>query len=98
MTSEDERVPTLQVTGLVRRFGGVTALGGVVLTVQPGQIRALIGPNGVARHPDQLRVGRRPWDEGSSGDRRGSSAKREGTYAAAAESPARSRHSASSTT
>lgn len=37
---------TLKVDGLVRRFGGVTALGGVSLTVEAGTIRALIGPNG----------------------------------------------------
>lgn len=36
----------LEVTGIVRRFGGVTALAGVDLTVAPGQVRALIGPNG----------------------------------------------------
>jgi len=36
----------LEVRGLVRRFGGVVALGGVDLTVEEGQVRALIGPNG----------------------------------------------------
>lgn len=42
----DATETTLVVDGLVRRFGGVTALGGVSLTVDAGQIRALIGPNG----------------------------------------------------
>lgn len=45
MTTGSE-ITTLAVDDLVRRFGGVTALGGVSLSVQAGQIRALIGPNG----------------------------------------------------
>src|SRR5690606_11976570 len=36
----------LTINGLVRRFGGVTALAGLVLSLKAGQIRALIGPNG----------------------------------------------------
>ncbi|MFJ6654315.1 ABC transporter ATP-binding protein [Microbacterium sp. NPDC091313] len=36
----------LAISGLVRRFGGVTALAGVDLTVKRGTTRALIGPNG----------------------------------------------------
>ncbi|MGL3148982.1 ABC transporter ATP-binding protein [Microbacterium sp. A82] len=36
----------LTINGLVRRFGGVTALAGVDLSLEAGQIRALIGPNG----------------------------------------------------
>ena len=36
----------LVIDGLTRRFGGVTALNAVSLTVPLGQTRALIGPNG----------------------------------------------------
>jgi len=36
----------LKVSGLVRRFGGVTALAGVDLALTRGTTRALIGPNG----------------------------------------------------
>lgn len=37
---------TLEVRGLVRRFGGVVALDAIDFGVEAGQIRALIGPNG----------------------------------------------------
>jgi branched-chain amino acid transport system ATP-binding protein len=39
----------LQVRGLCKRFGGVTAVSGVDFTVTAGQIKALIGPNGAGK-------------------------------------------------
>jgi ABC-type branched-subunit amino acid transport system ATPase component len=36
----------LEVDGVVKRFGGVTAVNGVSLTLAPGHIYGLIGPNG----------------------------------------------------
>ena len=36
----------LSVRGVVRRFGGITALNRVDLEIRPGEIFALIGPNG----------------------------------------------------
>jgi branched-chain amino acid transport system permease protein len=37
---------TLDIDGVTRRFGGVQALGGVSMTVRPGEVTAIIGPNG----------------------------------------------------
>src|SRR5689334_18836935 len=39
----------LEVRGLRRRFGGVTALDGADLTVEQGRITGLIGPNGAGK-------------------------------------------------
>ncbi|SDD26444.1 ABC transporter ATP-binding protein [Ruegeria marina] len=36
----------LEISGLTRRFGGVTALAGVDLSLLPGEVLGLIGPNG----------------------------------------------------
>ncbi len=38
--------PILEVSGVVKRFGGVTAVNGVSLALEPGRIYGLIGPNG----------------------------------------------------
>ncbi len=39
-------MPLLEVRGLVKHFLGVTAVGGVDLAVEPGELVSLIGPNG----------------------------------------------------
>ncbi len=38
--------PLVEVTGLVKRFGGLVAVNGMALTIRPGEILGLIGPNG----------------------------------------------------
>ncbi|MBT2483100.1 ATP-binding cassette domain-containing protein [Microbacterium sp. ISL-108] len=38
--------PAIEVSGLVKRFGDTTALDGIDLTVEPGSVLGLLGPNG----------------------------------------------------
>ncbi|MGI8665443.1 MAG: ABC transporter ATP-binding protein [Jatrophihabitans sp.] len=42
-------LPAVQLDGLVKRYGSRTALDGVSLTVQPGQLLALLGTNGAGK-------------------------------------------------
>lgn len=54
--------PILQVEGLCVQYGGVKAVDGVDLTLEPGQIRGLIGPNGAGKSTviDAISGRRRP--------------------------------------
>jgi branched-chain amino acid transport system permease protein len=42
----DPAAPLLEVSGLVKRFGGVTAINDLDLDIRRGTVHALIGPNG----------------------------------------------------
>jgi daunorubicin resistance ABC transporter ATP-binding subunit len=44
-----EGSPAIQLAGVVKTFGQVTALDGVDLTVGPGTLAALLGPNGAGK-------------------------------------------------
>src|SRR6185295_7352170 len=44
-----EIAPVLRTEGLTIRFGGLTALNNVNLSVRRGEIRAVIGPNGAGK-------------------------------------------------
>src|SRR5262245_35713704 len=41
--------PTIEVTGLRKRFGPTLALDGMSFTVQPGQVTGFVGPNGAGK-------------------------------------------------
>ena len=42
-------VPVLQAEGVIMRFGGLTAVNNVNMTVNEGEIVGLIGPNGAGK-------------------------------------------------
>ncbi|MFC4564157.1 ATP-binding cassette domain-containing protein [Nocardiopsis mangrovi] len=49
MSETPPTTPLLQATGLVKRYGSVTALGGADLDLYPGEILAVIGDNGAGK-------------------------------------------------
>ncbi len=49
MTSQPTPTPILEMRGIVKRFPGVLALGGVDLDVRPGEVHCLLGQNGAGK-------------------------------------------------
>jgi branched-chain amino acid transport system ATP-binding protein len=61
-----ERAPILEVEGLTKRFGGITAVNDVSFTLAEGEILGLIGPNGAGKTTIfDLVSGHLPLDAGS---------------------------------
>ncbi|GAA3624183.1 ABC transporter ATP-binding protein [Kineosporia mesophila] len=48
-TAIQETLPAVQLSGLVKSFGAVTAVNGLDLTVTPGEVVAFLGPNGAGK-------------------------------------------------
>ena len=58
---------TIEVTGLRKRFGTVTALDGVTFRVEPGQVTGFVGPNGAGKSTTmRVILGLDAADEGSA--------------------------------
>ncbi|HEX3691463.1 MAG TPA: hypothetical protein VHV28_17305, partial [Solirubrobacteraceae bacterium] len=48
-TDADAGPPPIEVRGLVKQYGELTAVGGVDLTVQSGDVYGYLGPNGAGK-------------------------------------------------
>ena len=48
-TASGSHTPLLQMSGIVKQFPGVLALGGVDLDVRPGEVHCLLGQNGAGK-------------------------------------------------
>jgi len=59
--------PTIEVTGLRKRFGPAVALDGISFSVAPGQVTGFVGPNGAGKTTTmRVILGLDAADEGSA--------------------------------
>jgi branched-chain amino acid transport system ATP-binding protein len=42
-------MPLLELTGVTKRYGGITAVNDVTMRIEAGEVRAVIGPNGAGK-------------------------------------------------
>jgi ABC-2 type transport system ATP-binding protein len=49
MSRADTEQPAIEVVGLTKRFGNITAVDALSFTVEPGQITGFLGPNGAGK-------------------------------------------------
>ena len=42
-------MPLLELNGVTKRYGGITAVNNVSMRIEPGEVRAVIGPNGAGK-------------------------------------------------
>ena len=66
MSGLTDRVPVLEMVGISKRFDATQALGGVSLTLYPGEVHALVGENGAGKSTlIKIMTGIHPADEGT---------------------------------
>ena len=49
MSDSKSSPPTILVDGVTKRYGNFTAVSGLSLTIQPGELFAFLGPNGAGK-------------------------------------------------
>ena len=64
--TDDKVTPRLQLTGITKTYPAVVANSGISLTVQPGEIHAVLGENGAGKSTlMQILSGATTPDEGA---------------------------------
>ncbi len=60
------KLPAVEVSGLVKRYGPATAVDGLTLTAAAGEVTAILGPNGAGKTTTiEICEGYRAADDGT---------------------------------